>query len=304
MNGKPGKQGGVDWQGLFKWSTQYSDGTKESKFSPMTKEEREWLENVIKEYTFDEADRMSKIVSVLYEHHTTDKEELLELLEELQELIDIHPRNSLNLDKIGGFKILMDVMFNNEHAAVRRLAMMVFGLVVQNNNEMQETAYRYGGLQLMYQYVKEEDPKNKEQVIGAFSSLIRSSITALKAEFFSEMKGLDWLKQIILDKKVSKRTLKKVYFLLYDLIVKETDKSIDTVLYQENLIKDYILKNQKVIKRMLKTLDYENEDDLHSDHVLREFVLNCLGAIFQYQHGAMTEEIQEYLSSKVDQINS
>ena len=168
---------------------------------------------------------------------------------------------------------------------------------------MQEVAHKYGGLNMMHQYIKEESAKNKEQVIGAFSSLIRTSLAHIKYEFFSEMKGLDWLRQIILDKNASKRALKKVYFLLYDLIVKETDKSIDTVLYNENLIKDYIVKDKKMLKRMVNSLSYDEEEDLFSDHVLREFILNCLGAIFQYKDKAMTKEFKQLLEHKGNQID-
>lgn len=317
----------MEWKGLFEWSSKYIDGTKPSNFTPLAKKDKEWLEKVMKEYTYDEADRMSQIIPVLYKHpseapaDSTSKKgkkskkkhsdadqsteaELMEALEELQELIDIHQRNSTNLDNLGGFRVLMDVMFNCKYEKVRRLAMLVFSASVQNNVEIQEKAHQYGGLQLMHQYVKETSDKNKEQVIGALSSLIRTSHTALKADFFSEMKGLDWIQEIILDKNVSKRTLKKVYFMLYDLIVKETDKSIDTVLYKENLIKDYIVEHKKMIGAMLKTLSYEEEkaEDLYSDHVLREFVLNCVGAIFQYSEKSMTEDAVEYLNWCIQRI--
>jgi hypothetical protein len=117
---------GIDWQGLFKWSAQYTDGTKPTEVNPLTEEDRKWLEKVIAEYTFDEADRMGEITKVLCDHMEMDKGKLLEAIDELHELIDIHPRNGLNLVKSGGFKLLMDAMFNNPHEAVRRMAMQVF----------------------------------------------------------------------------------------------------------------------------------------------------------------------------------
>jgi HPt (histidine-containing phosphotransfer) domain-containing protein len=302
MTSNNSKTPGIDWQGLFKWSSEYSDGTGTSKFTALTKEEQEWLSKVMKDCTYNDTDMMTAAVKALTDHTNKSAEELMNALEELQDLIDVHSSNSTNLNNIGGFKLLMEIMFTNQHSKVRRLALSVFSLSVQNNVEMQEIAHNHGALELMYQYVKEEEEKNKEQIMGAFSSLIRTPITSIKAEFFSEMKGLDWLQQIILEKKASKRTLKKVFFLLYDLIVKETDKNIDTVLYQDSLIKDYILENNKMIIRMLKMIDYEDEENLFSDNVLREFIINCLGALFQYKEGSVTKDIFEYLQAKVSDL--
>eukprot|EP00343_Euplotes_focardii_P007816 CAMPEP_0205819472 /NCGR_PEP_ID=MMETSP0206-20130828/1858_1 /ASSEMBLY_ACC=CAM_ASM_000279 /TAXON_ID=36767 /ORGANISM="Euplotes focardii, Strain TN1" /LENGTH=342 /DNA_ID=CAMNT_0053113109 /DNA_START=6 /DNA_END=1034 /DNA_ORIENTATION=- len=285
---------GIDWSGLFAWSNKYVDGTKSTNFDPMDKEEKEWLQKAMQEFSFSETDKLQDIISILLEHRDKEKGVIIEALEELEELIDIHPRNSVNLERSGGFKLLMDTMLNNNNGGVRRLAMRVFGSAVQNTSEMQAVAHTHGGLKLMYQYIKESDEKNKEQVIGALSSLIRTSEAAIKSEFFREMEGLDWLRQIILDENTSKRTLKKVYFLLYDLIVKETDKSIDVVLTDENLIKDYLLRNTDVVLRMITSINYQSKDNLFSDHVLREYILKCLGSIFQYRSEALSPKTQEY----------
>lgn len=136
---------------------------------------------------------------------------------------------------------------------------------------MQEIAHKHGGLELMHQYIKEEDDSNKEQVISALSSLIRTPYTAVKAEFFTEMKGLDWIKQIILEPSTTKKALRRIYFMLYDLITKETDKNIDTVLYNDNLIKEYLVSNKEIIKAMLNSLDYSLDDTLVAEIPLREF---------------------------------
>jgi hypothetical protein len=294
---------GINWQGLFNWSTSHSDGTMPSVFTAMSKEESKWLQDAIKSYTFDEVDRMKEILAIIHEHQIKDKDELIDVLEELHDIINVHERNSTNLDRIGGFKVLMDVMFNNPSAAVRKVALQTFSSIVQNNKEMQEIAHKYGGLHLLIQYINEEDSKLKEQVIGAFSSLIRTPVTSLKAEFFKEMNGLDWVKQIILEKNTSKKVLLKIYFFLYDLIVKETDKSIDTVLYKDSLIKDFILKDKKLAKRILETIDYNDEDNLFSDHTLREFALNVLGAIFQYKNKALTKSFGQSLLDKNSKIS-
>lgn len=51
----------VDWNGLFKFSMNYSDGTTASNFKEMSKEDRDWLESVMKAYTFNDVDRMKEL---------------------------------------------------------------------------------------------------------------------------------------------------------------------------------------------------------------------------------------------------
>ena len=198
----------MDWKGLFEWSAKYNDGTSGSQFTEMSKEDKEWLEKAMEEYTFDEVAKMKEIIMVLWDHHTKEKDELLLNLEDLQDLIDAHQRNSLNFDLLGGFKVLVDVMFNNSHEEVRASSLITFSLIVQNNIELQEAAFKYGGMNLMYQYWKEESTKNKEHVIGALSWLIRTISQAIKDEFIITMNGLEWLRQIIISKSTSNRTLK------------------------------------------------------------------------------------------------
>ena len=51
----------VDWNGLFKFSMNYNDGTSKSNFKPMSKEDAKWLEEALKQYTFNDVDRLSVI---------------------------------------------------------------------------------------------------------------------------------------------------------------------------------------------------------------------------------------------------
>lgn len=52
----------VDWNGLYKWSMQYQDGTQASNAKPMSEEDRLWLEEAMKQYTFNDADRLKEVV--------------------------------------------------------------------------------------------------------------------------------------------------------------------------------------------------------------------------------------------------
>jgi len=50
-----------DWSGLLNWSTKYHDGTKDSDVEQMTKEDKEWLEAAMKEYTFSDTDKLGDL---------------------------------------------------------------------------------------------------------------------------------------------------------------------------------------------------------------------------------------------------
>lgn len=65
---------------------------------------------------------------------------------------------------------------------------------------------------------------------------------------------------------------------------------------EENYVKEYLKANFEIVVQMLNVLDYEDEQGLFGDHVLREFVINCIGAVFQYDEGLVSEEIQGYLN--------
>ena len=48
----------VDWNGLFKWSMEHQDGTRPTEFKMMAAEDRKWLEEAMKQYTFNDVDRL------------------------------------------------------------------------------------------------------------------------------------------------------------------------------------------------------------------------------------------------------
>jgi hypothetical protein len=87
----------VDWNGLFKWSMEHQDGTKPTEFKVMSAEDRKWLEEAMKQYTFNDVDRLKEIAKELKAHMEIPRETLVGLLDELLELVELHVRNSLNL---------------------------------------------------------------------------------------------------------------------------------------------------------------------------------------------------------------
>jgi len=74
----------------------------------------------------------------------------------------------------------------------------------------------------MPKFVQEEDIKNREAVIGALSSFIRSENFNGKREFISKMGGLQFLCATLHEKNnQSDRLLKKVLILMYDLLLND-----------------------------------------------------------------------------------
>lgn len=118
----------VDWQGLFNWSTQYHDGTSATRpdFAPMTKEDKEWLAAAMQEYTFNDADRLKEVCKEfrndVESEYKTEYDKTCELLEEFQDIIEIHERNSLNLAMCGGLEDLLNYMLKHPDARARIIA--------------------------------------------------------------------------------------------------------------------------------------------------------------------------------------
>lgn len=97
----------VDWNGLLNWSTKQHDGTGPSRpdFAPMSDSDRKWLEDALKTYTYDDVDRLKQICDILKEDtesNFTKEKGIFDLIDELQEIIEIHERNSLNFAVMGG----------------------------------------------------------------------------------------------------------------------------------------------------------------------------------------------------------
>lgn len=57
-------------------------------------------------------------------------EQLVELIEELTDLVELHPRNNLNLCLMGGMSEVLCLIFSHENDSVRKQACRVFSSVV------------------------------------------------------------------------------------------------------------------------------------------------------------------------------
>lgn len=129
---------------------------------------------------------------------TMEESKQLELLDELLELVELHPRSSLNLALCGGLKLTMDIAFESPLPSARRAACGIFAFAVQNNKEVQAFARKLGALNFMQQYVRENENSNKEAVAGALSQYLKGENFEGKIEFIKEVSGLSFLREALM----------------------------------------------------------------------------------------------------------
>ena len=106
----------------------------------MSKQDIEWLAAAMKSYTFDDSDRMKKIIIELKAQDTAETKikdgDLLELLDELLDLVEMHPRSNLNFCLFGGMIELMSLIFSHPCDNARKLSCSILSSIAQNNIEV------------------------------------------------------------------------------------------------------------------------------------------------------------------------
>mmetsp|Transcript_41218 Transcript_41218/g.82002 ORF Transcript_41218/g.82002 Transcript_41218/m.82002 type:complete len:298 (+) Transcript_41218:82-975(+) len=170
-----------NWLGLLKWSlAQTNDGTVPSEITPMTEEDKKWLEQVMREAVKDEPKRMNEImnefVKMLEDGLTHDQsEQVLELLDELRFMVEQVDMAQV-FAKFGGFQCLLGlvecVSISDE---ARALSASTLAALTQNNLTVQEIALNMGMLdRLAKVYVTSESAILCNKVLYALSCSVRN----------------------------------------------------------------------------------------------------------------------------------
>jgi len=72
----------------------------------MSPEDAKWLEEALKEYTFNDTDKLNEICEELKKDvknkYQIAKDQMLDMLDQLSEVVELHERNNLNLFLSGG----------------------------------------------------------------------------------------------------------------------------------------------------------------------------------------------------------
>lgn len=176
------------WLGLLKWSLSYSDGTQNVETSPMSPEDKAFLEAVMKEGIIDEGERMKTILKEVTEtmekwkqNPATEEESdtIEDLLQELRDIVE-------QIDYARAFAAMKGLVFllgcAQERDTMPRLTrLMCLGIVAtmcQNNPPVQKELLEMGAIKTLSElYFAEESGDSsgnmRAKIIQAISALVR-----------------------------------------------------------------------------------------------------------------------------------
>jgi hsp70-interacting protein len=186
------------WLGLLKWSLAYTDGTSETKATPMSPEDKAFLEQVMKDGIVNEGERMTTIlqqttdIMELWKHaHTyTDEQEtaVQVLLDELRFIVE-------QIDYARAFSAMAGLPFllgcvGERQAMPRSTRLVCLGILAtlcHNNPPVQKQLLELGAIGILSElFFQEEENANTEnentdtdgqlraRILQAISASVRS----------------------------------------------------------------------------------------------------------------------------------
>lgn len=213
------KEGGLDWDGLLKWSLANSDGTTPSR--QLSEEDRKWFMEAMQAQTVDVVKRMKEITLVMttpedvLQAQGVTPENIEDMLDELQEHVEsIDMANDLH--SIGGLVPLLNYL-KNPHANIRAKAADVVTTIVQNNPKSQQLVMEANGLEpLLANFTSDSSIAARTKALGAISSLIRHNKPGIAA--FRLANGYAALKDALSsdDVRFQRKALNLIDYLLHE----------------------------------------------------------------------------------------
>ena len=131
----------------------------------------------------------------LLRENKLNKEEILELFEEISELFDVSKANSINFYKFGGLDILVGIILKETDIELRTFASRLFSSLLGNNLDMQKSAGRDGAVNLAAAIGIENDPVVKDLYLSCFSAFLKSENFDGKRLYITKFSGLKQLSQ-------------------------------------------------------------------------------------------------------------
>lgn len=176
------------WLGLLKWSLTYSDGTRPTDLSPMSKEDREFLEKVMREGIIDENERMKVILQQVTEQLGKWKDNPTDILVEaeervgslLQELRDIVEQ----IDYARAFAALKGIPFLlgciQEQVipiSTRTACCGIIATMAQHNPPVQKELLEAGALKTLSDvyFNNQDEDAFQAKLIQAISAIVRQN---------------------------------------------------------------------------------------------------------------------------------
>lgn len=183
------------WAGLLKWSLNHVDGTSDnSNMSPMSAEDRAFLEKVMQDGIVDEGERMKFILSeatsaMEYYRSVAEKsssgaigdppiteEALEELLQELRDIVEQidYARAFCSLQ---GLPFLLGCVQQTEiPESIRQASLGILSTVGQNNPPVQQQLLEMGAIKDLSDLFFEDTTSNatKAKIMQSMSSIVRN----------------------------------------------------------------------------------------------------------------------------------
>jgi len=188
------------------------DGTRDAaKDMMMTKEEKEWLNEAMQSYTFDEVKEMQRLIEEMVAKDKTSPDYKEFMLDHLDAVHDytFSLDNNKNLCHIGGFDYLFDTVFMTDDEDILEKCCFMIASCSQNNVWMQNFALRLEPLRLMNVVLKVKNMSAKVGAFSALSALIRGLNIDIKRHFI-DVDGVEYCLTLLKDEKNSFKLKAKI----------------------------------------------------------------------------------------------
>jgi len=237
------------WLGLLKWSLSYSDGTRESNISPMSKEDREFLEKVMAEGIIDENKRMKFILqesSKVMEHYRLkamgtnpesdppiSDEDLGYLLQELRDIVE-QIDYARAFCSLRGLPFLIGCMDEGENIpeSIRIQCGGILSTLAQNNPDVQKQLLEMGAIKSLSDlfFMKETTMKMKAKIMQAISAIVRNH--ELTEQVFCKLDQAQALFAEGLNKASTQQLQSRTLFFLRALLTSDTGDAKRSQLFE------------------------------------------------------------------------
>ncbi|KAG6611073.1 Armadillo/beta-catenin-like repeat-containing protein [Phytophthora cinnamomi] len=240
------------WQALMKWTMKHTDGTTPTEATPISEDKRRFLEMVMNEGVVDENERVKDVLRILEgedprlvfagedgsiadEEDAPSPDELAQykdaLLDELLTRID-QIDNAQNFVKMGGLRVMSNVIRQFARPSSRALAAEVCSVVVQNNPFCQDAAVDSGLLEVLCTLAREDaDVTCRVKALLGISCLVRHHAAADKRFLGDSCKGLELMRQNLQGATDIRLQRKSLFFLRY--LMRTTRSTADLVLQKD-----------------------------------------------------------------------
>ncbi|XP_049380027.1 hsp70 nucleotide exchange factor FES1-like isoform X3 [Solanum stenotomum] len=173
--------------------------------------------------------------SLPLEHHLRALEELLVLVE--------HIDNAIDLQKLGGFSVLIRILDHSE-PEIRTAAAWVLGKANQNNPLVQKQVLELGALKLLMKMMKSDTTEEAVKALFAISALIRNNVNG--QNLFYQEAGDTMLQEVLSNSNLDIRLHKKSLFLIADLA--------ESQLENENTAEVSFFSNRLLLKAIVDSM--------------------------------------------------